>query len=289
MSHAASGSTPPSAAEPARGQRFPWAPVAGVLLGAGFYFIVVCGLRPVLFPEAWIGRVMSSWINLMTFVAFAMAMMMLLDRWLILRREEKGFSLLALGADSDALLLPEDALEQRKKLRQLKDPQNNLVVVRLFSAALQRARANWSAEDTGEAVCTQAELLQGEHDAEYSMLRYLAWAIPSIGFIGTVLGIGSAMAPLKGAPDAAPAAQTAAADTAATPAGDAGAAAVTPLEESIGYLHTAFDTTFVALILSLVVMYFMYRMQARDDLFLVRATDWCMQRFVFRMHIPKDS
>jgi biopolymer transport protein ExbB/TolQ len=31
-------------------------------------------------------------------------------------------------------------------------------------------------------------------DSELSLLRYIAWAIPAIGFIGTVRGIGNALA-----------------------------------------------------------------------------------------------
>ena len=37
------------------------------------------------------------------------------------------------------------------------------------------------------------EIAAEQQESELSMLRYLAWAIPSIGFIGTVRGIGVAL------------------------------------------------------------------------------------------------
>ncbi|MCH8243588.1 MAG: hypothetical protein IH897_13400, partial [Planctomycetes bacterium] len=62
-----------------------------------------------------------------------------------------------------------------------------------------------------------------------------------------------------------------------------------PLAEAAAHLHTAFDTTFVALVLSLILMYFLHRVQAEQDMFLAKATDWCLQRLPFRMHISKET
>jgi hypothetical protein len=273
---------------------------AGAAAGAAFYFLVPCLALPLLFgPDAWISRVMADWIDLLTFMAFGSATMLLLERWWLLRGEARGFWLVASPGGADTLILPEDALEQRKRLRQLSPSDSGLIVVRLFNAALQRARANWSAQDAGEAVKTQAELLQGEQDAQYSMIRYMAWAIPSLGFIGTVLGIGEAMATLNvDQPTSAPVAATAPVDGAAVPSppaadaqGNPPAAAPhdSPLKAAIGHLGTAFNTTFVALILSLILMFLVHRIQADEDAFLIRATDRCMREFVFRMHIPRQT
>jgi len=251
------------------------------MCGAAFYFCVALGLFHTMWgpdgvmissqaPEAvaksgyWIGHVMSSWINLFSLVAFGIAVALLVTRAKRVRREAAAFDLQLLGADDDALILPEDALEIRKRLKHLDGKHENSLLVQLLAAGVQRARANWSAEDCGEAIKTQSELLQGQTEAEYSLIRYLAWAIPSIGFIGTVLGIGQAMGALQ-----------------TTKGQDM-------MTEAARHLSMAFDTTFVALVLSLMLMYMLHRVQAADDSFLVRATEWCMRRFVFRMHIPRQ-
>ncbi len=246
----------------------------GLLAGTGFYFLVAQSLLNVVIADAitpedgeapWACRVMSDPINLFSFVAFGVAVSLLLARRLHLRRESKAFAVSFLPDDENALLLPEDAVGYRKRFRQLAPNQQNFVLFRLLWSGLQRARSNWSAEDTGEAIKTQAELIQGEVDSQYSIVRYLAWAIPSIGFVGTVLGIGKAMGTLRNT--------------------GGGESSGDPLQAAAGYLNTAFDTTFVALVLSLFLMYLLYTLQGDEDSLLVRATDWCMHRFVFRMHI----
>jgi biopolymer transport protein ExbB/TolQ len=133
---------------------------------------------------------------------------------------------------------------------------------RLYSRALKRdpGTAVFMLRDVYEAYSREAEndekRLDNEsaasvlhHAAEHKMkklesdmasLVYLGWALPSLGFIGTVLYLGTAL----------------------LTAGDI----VTPVSElqrdaiqtvSI-YLGRAFDKTFVALVLSLVVMLFIY-------------------------------
>ena len=68
------------------------------------------------------------------------------------------------------------------------------------------------------------------------MIRYIAWAIPSIGFIGTVRGIGSALAQAHQAVD-----------------GD-----ISGVTQSLG---TAFNSTFIALLISIVLMFLVHQLQ----------------------------
>ncbi len=270
-----------SNSETAAGYRPGLTPILiGAAAGSLFYLVIALGLLTALWgPKGflipgdaaesviengyWIGRVMGSWVNLFSFIAFGIAVALLLSRSRQIQMEERSFSLDLLGADDDSLLLPDDALEIRKRLKYVDEKTQRTVLLQLLSAGLQRARANWSAGDCGEAIKTQTELIQGQVEASYSIIRYLAWAIPSIGFIGTVLGIGYAMGALQGAKGE------------------------NMLTEAAKHLSMAFDTTFVALVLSLILMFLLHRVQAADDGFLVRATDWCMRRFVFRMHITE--
>ncbi len=245
----------------------------GAIAGAAFYFLVAILLLEMTLgailtdegdPLPWACRVMSSPINLFSLVAFGCSMAMLLSRRHALRGENRAFGVPFLSAD-DTVLLPQDALTYRKQFRALPADQQSSILFRLLWAGLQRGRSSWSSMDVGDAIKTQAELIQGDVESQYAIVRYLAWAIPSIGFVGTVLGIGEAMGTLRPSDGES----------------DAGAA----LQQAAHYLNTAFDTTFVALVLSLVLMYLLYTVQGEEDGLLVRATEWCMQRFVFRMHV----
>jgi biopolymer transport protein ExbB/TolQ len=68
------------------------------------------------------------------------------------------------------------------------------------------------------------------------MIRYIAWAIPSIGFIGTVRGIGMALSEAHRAVE-----------------GD-----ILGVTENLG---VAFNSTLVALLLSIVLMFFVHQLQ----------------------------
>ena len=72
------------------------------------------------------------------------------------------------------------------------------------------------------------------------MVRYIAWAIPSIGFIGTVRGIGDALAQAYKAVE-----------------GDISGVTVS--------LGVAFNSTFVALVLSIIIMFCLHQLQQSQE------------------------
>ena len=77
-------------------------------------------------------------------------------------------------------------------------------------------------------------------ESELSMIRYIAWAIPSIGFIGTVRGIGAALGQAHRAVE-----------------GD-----ISGVTENLGI---AFNSTFIALLLSIVLMFLVHQLQLMQE------------------------
>ena len=77
-------------------------------------------------------------------------------------------------------------------------------------------------------------------DTELSMVRYLAWAIPSVGFIGTVRGIGQALGR----------------------ANEAVGGDISGVTQSLG---VAFNSTFVALVISIVLMFLLHQLQEAQE------------------------
>ena len=93
------------------------------------------------------------------------------------------------------------------------------------------------ASDTAHDVCeAESERL----DSELSMVRYLAWAIPSIGFIGTVRGIGEALGQAHKAVEG----------------------EISGVTQSLG---VAFNSTFIALLLSIVLMFVLHQLQLQQE------------------------
>jgi biopolymer transport protein ExbB/TolQ len=157
-------------------------------------------------------------------------------------------------------ILPEDTREYVRQLESLPGAQQQTLIVRAAKAALARFGATRNVQDVseaGHAVCAaEAERL----DSELSMLRYIAWAIPAIGFIGTVRGIGDALAE---------------AHKAVT--GD-----ISGVTEGLG---TAFNSTLVALLLSLVLMFLLHQLQLAQERLVLDAETYLDNRVLRNLQV----
>ena len=124
------------------------------------------------------------------------------------------------------------------------------VLYRAADACLDRFFTTCSVADATAAMKAGCELEAERQDTELALVRYLTWAIPSIGFIGTVRGIGAALARAE----------------------EATRGNIGPVTESLG---TAFNSTFVALLLSLVVMLLLHKLQEAQEALVLDAQEHC--------------
>ena len=123
-------------------------------------------------------------------------------------------------------------------------------LVQTLMASLRRYLITNDVQNTSDAITASVEALGVRLEAENSMVRYLIWAIPSIGFIGTVRGIGQALSQ---------------ADKAL--AGD-----IAGMTDSLG---VAFTSTFVALVISIGLMFLLHQLQRLQDGLLVDTQEYC--------------
>ncbi len=161
-------------------------------------------------------------------------------------------------------IIPEDALDRYKELRAAvdRDPRwRERLLPEAMLAALHRFHATSSIQDSANAVKERAELTADRLDSSLSLVRYIAWAIPAIGFIGTVRGIGLALAFAEEAIK-----------------GDIG-----PVTAALGL---AFNSTLVALIISMALMYFMHIVQSRQESFVIETQTYCRNKLIDVMKVP---
>jgi len=155
--------------------------------------------------------------------------------------------------------LPEDSREYARQLQALPDEQRSLLLPRVLLAALDRFGATRNIQDvsstTHTMVTTEAERLE----SELSMIRYLAWAIPSIGFIGTVRGIGAALGLANRAVE-----------------GD-----ISGVTQNLG---TAFNSTFIALLISIVLMFLVHQLQLLQERLAFDAESYVDQHLIRHMY-----
>jgi len=137
-------------------------------------------------------------------------------------------------------VLPDDAGQLLRPLQSLPEQQRGYLLPRALTTALSRFQVTSSVESATEAAHSVCEAESSRLDSELSMVRYITWAIPSIGFIGTVRGIGAALGQ----------------------AHEAMAGDIAGVTASLG---VAFNSTFIALLISMVVMFFMHQLQLMQE------------------------
>jgi len=161
-------------------------------------------------------------------------------------------------------IIPGEALDRHKELRALVDADagaRERLLPECLLAALHRFHATHSVQDAANAVKERAELAADQLDSSLSLVRYIAWAIPAIGFIGTVRGIGLALAFAE----------------------DALKGDITPVIDALGL---AFNSTLVALILSMGLMYVMHVVQSRQEAFIIDIQTFCRSKLIDVMKVP---
>ena len=169
--------------------------------------------------------------------------------------------------ERDLLGLPENmpiGLEDTRglgdRLQSLSSRERESLLPRTLLTAIERFAATRNVQDvstSARAVCDS----EGERlESELSIIRYIAWAIPSVGFIGTVRGIGDALGQAHRAVE-----------------GD-----ITGVTASLG---VAFNSTFIALVISIVLMFFVHQLQLMQERLVLDSERYVDQWMVRRLKV----
>jgi biopolymer transport protein ExbB/TolQ len=161
-------------------------------------------------------------------------------------------------------IIPEDALDRYKELKNAieREPRwRERLLPECIMASLHRFHATASVQDAANAVRERAELAGDELDSSLGLVRYIAWAIPAIGFIGTVRGIGDALNFAE---------QAIHGDISSVTTG----------------LGLAFNSTFVGLSLCIVLMFFLHLVQGRQEAFVIEAQAFLRDKLIDVMKVP---
>jgi biopolymer transport protein ExbB/TolQ len=156
-------------------------------------------------------------------------------------------------------ILPEDTRDLSRQIEALPWQQRSALLPRALLAALHRFSSTKNIQDAAgaaHAYCTaEAERLE----SELSMIRYIAWAVPSIGFIGTVRGIGQAL-------------------------GQAHKAIEGDIFDVTTSLGVAFNSTLIALLISIVLMFLLYQLQALQERYVLDTEEYCEEKLTRHLH-----
>jgi biopolymer transport protein ExbB/TolQ len=146
-----------------------------------------------------------------------------------------------------------------RKLEALPKKERRGLLPRSLLAALHRFDTARNIQDVSSAAHAVCEAEGDRLDSELSMIRYIAWAIPSLGFIGTVRGISEAL-------------------------GQAHLAIHGEIAGVTQSLGVAFNSTFVALIISIVLMFIIHQIQLMQERYVLDAQAYCEDKLIRHMH-----
>ncbi|MFA3792431.1 MotA/TolQ/ExbB proton channel family protein [Aliiglaciecola sp. SL4] len=186
-------------------------------------------------------------------------------RWQRATQEINQINRGLISDDEDALYRPKDLgpIYQAIKADNLG---SRFYLQRLIKRIILQFQLSRSTEQANNLMNSSLELMQHEVDLKYTMVRYLVWLIPTLGFIGTVIGIAMALSSAGDMP----------------PLSDSDAikdwVAVITIK-----LGVAFNTTLLALIMSAALVFFMHLAQGREEKALNLVGQYCLDRLVNRL------
>ena len=250
-----------------------WLAMLLTALLTGAFFIGLCHVPPSVRNHPAVAIILArGWTPYAMVTLFFLAMVILFVKWRKLAFQRKAFGIELIPVGTSFTVTSETALDVLKTLNGAVDDPKRFVLFNRIERALLNLRNVGNVSDVSEMLRAQAENDESHMDSSYGLLSGIVWVIPILGFIGTVIGLSGAIGGFGAVLNA-----------------DASTAS---LKESLipvtGSLGVAFDTTFLALVLAMVVQMLMTFLRRQEDLFLDACRDYAHVNIISRLRLMKD-
>lgn len=203
----------------------------------------------------------GGYIQFLEYIAFFWCLLEMVFLNRMLKKEKSYLGTDVLPSEEHATISPNEVNQIRLRVsnylsqKQLEYPEQEFFLLKMIKRVCTKFRSNYSVAEAMDILNSQVQINVLKSETGQSTIRYTIWAIPSIGFIGTVLGISQALAIADG--------------------GD------TKLITST--LGVAFDTTLVALVLSVVLMWLFHDLQERIEKLHTAIQEYVMENLINRI------
>lgn len=205
----------------------------------------------------------NGYIQMLTIAAFIFGMLDLGDKSRLINREREGFYLNLLPVGENIQLSPGSVQEIRNSISDIEQRGFRYLVAEFIKKACNHYKNDQSIGETLHVIGAQINNSKSEAESRLEVTRYVISSISALGFIGTVMGLAESIG---------------LAHLAADP---------TKIKLITSNLYVAFDTTLVALLLSLVLTYRYHVYLEYLDSFYSQAEAYIIDNLVSR--IKRDS
>lgn len=195
-------------------------------------------------------------------VVFFIGLAELFVRWRNGVREEKFLQAGFLPEDDHSVLMAEDLGNIRKRVARQFSKDHGILPSLINLAILQFQSSN-SVEQAASVMNQQLELVSHRVDMRYGLVRFIAWIVPTLGFIGTVFSLGASL----------------------YEAGDP--TKVFEPKEVAKTLGIGFDCTMVALMESAALVFILHLVQEKEETALNHAGDYTLNNLINRLYTGK--
>jgi biopolymer transport protein ExbB/TolQ len=183
--------------------------------------------------------------------------------------QQRALKLSAVPAEPEFILTETTAASVLARIHSLVDHPRHFVVLNRLDRALSNFKNIGQVGDVSAILRAQAENDEDQVASSYTVVNGLVWAIPVLGFIGTVLGLSLAIGKFTSTLQA---------------AGDISLIRAS-LQGVTGGLATAFESTLVALTFTLILQLVITFQQKREMAFLDECNDYCHSHIVSKLRL----
>jgi biopolymer transport protein ExbB/TolQ len=227
--------------------------VCTALLGKGPAGIILLDAATTTFPY-------PVTIQNVSHLFFFVGMGELFVRWRVAEREFAFVAWRLLPEDGETVLQSRDLLDIRRKTTGHFNGEHGFLPY-LVDLCILQFQASRSVDQTVSVLNSSLELIAHRVDLRYALARYIVWVIPTIGFIGTVIGIAFAMEQIN--PEH------------------------VDLKALTSSLGVAFYTTLVALVQSAVLVLALNLVQAREEHSVNEAGHYTLRNLINRLYVER--
>lgn len=204
--------------------------------------------------------------TLLTFWCMAMLVM----KWLNLRQQRRAMLIQALPTDISEEINTSNLKEFHDHVVNFPKPLRNTYIVNRIRKALEFFYVRQNNPEVAQMITSLSEVDAAKANGSYGMVKVFLWAIPIMGFIGTVVGIGAAISGFG----------------AVFGAGESGdmSQIKEPLLTVLGSMGVAFDTTLLALVFSIMLSFPASSLQGQEDDLVSDVDEYCVDHLLKRLN-----
>lgn len=196
-------------------------------------------------------------------VVFFIGLGELFVRWRSGTRESAYLHAQFLPEDEQTVLQMRDLGPIRRRVAREFDRENGFLPS-LINLSILQFQSSRSIDQTAAVMNSSLELIAHRVDLRYGIVRFVAWLVPTLGFIGTVYGLGASLS-------------------------EAGATSGAPDLKSVARtLGVGFDCTMVALAQSAILVFLLQLVQEKEETAVNLAGDYTLRNLINRLYEGKE-